>query len=214
MNEASITPDFIQIPYEVVKHPGLRPTDLTVYGVLYWYEHMKEGVCRASNPTIASVARCTVRAVQGALSRLEKVGFIQVVFLDKQKKTRVEIKTLVRYARTEAKQRSIIEERLPEMSFPDEPTPGEIARKFFDNGDTSMRLEIHKQLCDANPNINAEQLKGEMKKFIVYWTEPNKSGTKQKWQLQQTFDIKRRLYTWLSRAGQRGRTAAGAGRSI
>jgi hypothetical protein len=32
--------------------------------------------------------------------------------------------------------------------------------------------------------------------FISYWTEPNKSKTKMRWELQQTFDIKRRIETF------------------
>lgn len=32
--------------------------------------------------------------------------------------------------------------------------------------------------------------------FFDYWSEPNKSNTKMKYELQQTFDIKRRLSTW------------------
>ena len=32
--------------------------------------------------------------------------------------------------------------------------------------------------------------------FISYWTEPNKSKTKMRWELQQTFDIKRRIDTF------------------
>lgn len=35
--------------------------------------------------------------------------------------------------------------------------------------------------------------------FFNYWSEPNASGSKMKWELQQTFDIKRRLVTWSSR---------------
>ena len=34
--------------------------------------------------------------------------------------------------------------------------------------------------------------------FVTYWTEPNKSDTKMKFELQQTFDIKRRLKRWAS----------------
>lgn len=33
--------------------------------------------------------------------------------------------------------------------------------------------------------------------FIDYWTEPNKSCTKMKWEMQQTFDISRRLKRWV-----------------
>ena len=32
--------------------------------------------------------------------------------------------------------------------------------------------------------------------FIRYWTEPNKSGTKMRYELQPTWDTKRRLITW------------------
>lgn len=32
--------------------------------------------------------------------------------------------------------------------------------------------------------------------FYDYWTEPNKSGTKMKFELQKTWDLKRRLGTW------------------
>jgi hypothetical protein len=36
----------------------------------------------------------------------------------------------------------------------------------------------------------------EVKKFLSYWTEPNKSGTKQRWEMQSTFEVSRRLATW------------------
>jgi hypothetical protein len=36
-------------------------------------------------------------------------------------------------------------------------------------------------------------------KFIRYWTEPNKSKTKMRFQLEKTWDTKRRLETWASR---------------
>ena len=32
--------------------------------------------------------------------------------------------------------------------------------------------------------------------FYSYWSEPNKTSTKMKYELKQTFDIKRRLVTW------------------
>ncbi len=35
-----------------------------------------------------------------------------------------------------------------------------------------------------------------LKSFISYWTEPNRSNTKLRYELQPTFDIKRRLATW------------------
>ena len=32
--------------------------------------------------------------------------------------------------------------------------------------------------------------------FFEYWSEPNKSGTKMKWELEKTWDLKRRLKRW------------------
>lgn len=34
--------------------------------------------------------------------------------------------------------------------------------------------------------------------FIRYWTEPNKSQTKMRWELEKTWDVERRLRTWAS----------------
>jgi phage replication O-like protein O len=39
----------------------------------------------------------------------------------------------------------------------------------------------------------------EIDKFTSYWTEPNQSGTKEHWQLEKTFEVRRRLLNWLSR---------------
>ena len=36
----------------------------------------------------------------------------------------------------------------------------------------------------------------ELKKFLNYWTEKNGSGKKQRWEMQKTFELKRRIGTW------------------
>lgn len=38
----------------------------------------------------------------------------------------------------------------------------------------------------------------ELKSFILYWSETNTTGTKQAWQKKPTFDVKRRLVTWMN----------------
>ena len=42
----------------------------------------------------------------------------------------------------------------------------------------------------------------ERQKFYLYWTEKNKSGTKQRWELEKTFDVRRRFQTWKRRSLQ------------
>lgn len=77
-------------------------------------------------------------------------------------------------------------------------TPSEVAEDFFNKGKHyGILLEIFSK------NKDAESVRREFEKFILYWTEPNKSGTKVRWQQQPTFEIKRRLFTWLNRAVER-----------
>lgn len=48
--------------------------------------------------------------------------------------------------------------------------------------------------------IDKDILRVELNKFKNYWTEKNKSGRKMKWELQQTFELRRRIATWLNNA--------------
>jgi hypothetical protein len=41
-----------------------------------------------------------------------------------------------------------------------------------------------------------------VRKFFNYWSEKNKSGTKMKWELERTFEISKRLATWVQRDAQ------------
>lgn len=75
------------------------------------------------------------------------------------------------------------------------PTPSEITRNFFDS--SSLQGKMISNLMEKGiPEISA---RAEIEKFISYWTELNKSGTKQRWELQSTFEVGRRLTTWFSK---------------
>jgi hypothetical protein len=75
------------------------------------------------------------------------------------------------------------------------PTPANKAREFFNNPETFNKT-IDWLVIKGIPKESAER---ELAKFISYWTERNKSGAKQRWELQQTFEVGRRLATWFSR---------------
>jgi len=81
-------------------------------------------------------------------------------------------------------------------------TPSQEAREFFSGG------EITKNIIDQflNRGIEESALTTEVQKFILYWTELNKTGKKQKWEMQKTFEVKRRLATWLNNSKQFNRT--------
>src|SRR5262249_50036740 len=88
---------FLIIPYQVIADSKLQPTDRLLYGLIYWYEHMKLEKCVASNETLATLLSVTTRAVRGGLERLENRGYILRVFSDPQSKVRAEIKSLITF---------------------------------------------------------------------------------------------------------------------
>ena len=92
---------------------------------------------------------------------------------------------------------------------PKNATPMEMNREFFNQGEAYNLL-----LSDFSERIEPSLLAPEFQKFIVYWTEPNKSGTKTRWEQQNTFDVKRRLFTWLSRIQDQSRREVSRGRGL
>lgn len=202
-------PDFLIIPYAIKSHEDLRPSDGDVYAAIYWFERLKDGKCTASNETLADVACCGVRNVRGALDRLEKEGFIERIYVDPETRTkRAEIKTLLHYGKVAPGP------QLPTRSEPREETPGDFAKRFFGRDEEAIG-EIISELIEKT-GAPEEALTKEIQKFMLYWTEPNKSGTKERWQTEKTFEVRRRLYTWLSRAGKMTsvHVRAGAGRVV
>lgn len=74
-------------------------------------------------------------------------------------------------------------------------TPSQIAQDFFNNPEPTIQTLI-------NTGYPEQPVRTEITKFISYWTEPNKTGTKQRWQLEKTFEVGRRLTTWFGRINQ------------
>jgi hypothetical protein len=93
-------------------------------------------------------------------------------------------------------------------------TPGQEARDFFDGGTTYTQL--FERLIEGIGEDKRGAIENELQKFILYWTEPSKSGKTTRWEMQKTFDIKRRIRTWLSNAGKFGgsKTSGPRGASI
>lgn len=90
---------------------------------------------------------------------------------------------------------NLIEESV-EIGEPIPLTPKEEATDFFQNEERQQRL------VDVliEKGVPAKAAHEEVYKFIVYWTEPNGTGKKLRWQMEVAFEINRRLATWFSRA--------------
>lgn len=70
-------------------------------------------------------------------------------------------------------------------------SPSQKAQEFFNT-------EPDYQDIADKLNAPVDIIKREIQKFIAYWTEPNATGKKQRWQMEKTFEISRRLNTWFS----------------
>ena len=88
------------------------------------------------------------------------------------------------------------------------PTPKENAERFFNGVLALVRgeevpwlKELLIAMAEKNDKVTKAQLWNEIKKFCGYWTERNSTGKREKWQMQKTFEVDRRLATWFSRAG-------------
>ena len=104
-----------------------------------------------------------------------------------------------------------VESRIEENSIVQKSvTPSQEASAFF------KEENIYRELLEVfSKGRDRAAIEKEFKKFSLYWTEPNKSGTKVRWQQQSTFEIKRRLYTWLGRVSSYNiPVKAGAGITI
>lgn len=82
---------------------------------------------------------------------------------------------------------------------PTGPTPGETTTRFF------SEVESREPVIAffVKKGIPEKLVRDEITKFVLYWTEPNASGTKVLWQKRETFDVRRRLVTWFLKFDKR-----------
>ena len=96
MKKIEKTPDFIQIPYQLIGDRTLSPIDRLVYGAVYFYSKMSGERCFASNTVIARLLLSTPKTVSRALQKLEDRRYIIRDFSDPSTKVnRTEIIPLV-----------------------------------------------------------------------------------------------------------------------
>lgn len=71
--------------------------------------------------------------------------------------------------------------------------------EFFKNEEEQKALAL--SLAEKK-KLTVEAALAEIQNFISYWTERTPDGKKQKWQLQKTFEVPRRLTTWFGNMGK------------
>lgn len=93
-----------------------------------------------------------------------------------------------------------------------ENTPSKSARIFFkgikdlieknQTEEAILTRSFLQELEKEYPKAKKDIIWSEIKKFYFYWTELNGTGTKQRWQKQDAFQVDRRLVTWFGKIDQ------------
>lgn len=88
-------PSFLIIPYQLIADRNVKPIEQTLYGVIYWLTKLKNEKCTASNESLAELVGTTAGVIQNSLTNLEKRGYIERTFKDRNKRVRDEIMPLI-----------------------------------------------------------------------------------------------------------------------
>jgi len=78
-------------------------------------------------------------------------------------------------------------------------SPAEEMRLFLNEKEYFIKVS---NLIAEKSGIQQDSVLRELYNFKSYWSELNNSGKKQRWELEKTFELKRRLGTWLRNANK------------
>lgn len=91
-------------------------------------------------------------------------------------------------------------------------TPSKNARTFFTGISNLMERVESEEATNTKLFLQSLEAKytgvekgliwNEIKKFYLYWTEKNATGTKERWQKQDVFEVDRRLVTWFGKINE------------
>ena len=167
-------------------------------------------------------------AARGCLSRFEELGMITLTVTERCNRSVTDVtvnafenrqNTLMTNAERQAKYREKMKEKELEQAKSNEKvTPVTTKVTLEKNREEEKRIEkkreekseesvplTHKtelfissikEFLKDKPLDQAQA--EEIKKFASYWTEPNKSRTRLRWELEKTWDLERRLVRWMS----------------
>lgn len=143
MNSNIILPDYLTIPLQLVRDREIDATDRMLYGVIYWYEHMKDGRCFASNETMAKILGTTARVIQNSLARLESRGYIRREYKDTAKRNRLEIKSLVAFkyvSSTDDTQKTSVPQMIDVSSMDDRASDPQMTRVILGSNNSNKNI--------------------------------------------------------------------------
>lgn len=165
-----------------VRYSNIKPSAKLLYGELSCLTN-KTGYCFATNNYFAELYNVSKNTISLWIKDLKNAGFISVDIIHGNNREVIERRIAI------IKNRGITK---------NDDTP--IIKNVEDNktsiNNTSNNINIRKfnfesevKLLDFDYNTKID--------FINYWTEPNRSNTKMKFELEKTWETKRRLARWV-----------------
>jgi hypothetical protein len=79
-------------------------------------------------------------------------------------------------------------------------------QEIINNNKELINKEQKEKLIDylKDKGMDEDLVKQEIEKFISYWTEKNIAGTKERWQMEKTFEVNKRIANWFNNINKFG----------
>ena len=173
-------PNYYAIIPAEVRYSDIKPNAKLLFGEITALTN-KRGFCFATNNYFAELYQVSKNTISLWIGELKKGGFVsvEIIYENKQVKER-RISITINRVGYSGKQ-----------LYP-------ITKKGEDNNtrDNTTRL-LSNRKKEFEEEVFSTNVKTELcSEFVDYWTEQNHSKTKMKFELERTFDIKRRLARW------------------
>ncbi len=175
---------FVGNPKRIMKMIGASDDDIKILVVKKFIIPFESGVCVISDWKIHNYIQSD--RYQETHFKLEKGNL-------KEKEGRYELTGNVSKMDTQVRKELEIGKSKDRLERED--TPAQKTKEFFINNELQEKIVLSLKEKGGDEN----SIRREINKFVSYWTELNKSGTKQRWELEKTFEVNRRLTTWFNR---------------
>ena len=174
-----IRPSYYAIIPAEVRYSDINPSAKLLYGEITALCNQR-GYCWATNSYFSELYGVTKNTISTWISELRKRNFVSVEVIRNEKRQVVKRKI------------GIIENR-------DTPIIEILKGSNKENNTKKETITLRSDMFRNNVIIENNDIKlneSQIESFIDYWTEPNKLESRMRFELEKTYDIRRRMLRW------------------
>lgn len=202
-----------KLNYYAIIPADVRYADIPANAKLLYWEITaltnKEWYCRANNTYFAKLYKKSNVSISKWISVLQENWFINIEIISEEWNKRKIYIWNFNTSQTKVKEvlkKSLrpIKEKFKHNNKYNNTSNNNISKDILYISKKTFKNLIWEHLTEEFINkikdkfeIDLDIIKLEMENFYLYWTEKNPAGTKERWEMQKTFDIQRRFYTWI-----------------